>query len=603
MAIEERPAALRVAIRREGAMAPPEAGEHPELMMNRRAFVTSLLSPIALGCDGRRSAPPEAPEGARTVPAALSAQDEPRARERARAAEAMKRAAGFLIERASHRGGYVWMYLADFSRSWGELEARRTMLWVQPPGTPSVGHLWLDAFHATGDTFYLDAAFQLARALITAQHPCGGWNYVYDFAGEASLEQWYSTYARNAWRMEEFQVQRTNATFDDACTASATQFLLRLQLDRATPEVSAALGKALAFVLDSQYDNGGWPQRFPLDADYTRLVTFNDDVLGENLKTLTMAYVALGAAHVLGALRAGMDCVVAMQQPMPQPAWGLQHDLDGAPAAGRTYEPAALVTHTTGANIELLLAFYDLTGDEKYLRRVPEALDWLDTVQLPAETARELGGTHPTFIERGSGDPLYVHRRGSNVVNGRYFVDKSFPPRLSHYNPVRRIDVAGLRRALAERRAAPRAPLLPATAGGGRLPRYFSLGEPTLQTLCTGAPADAASVSVEMAASLIDELDEQGRWLGPLSFLSNRYQGPGSAVPFLEDTYAGSNVGDRSDTSPFSPETRPSTYPPETPPSGISVPRFIRNMATLIAFVSPDVPPAASSSTSSSASR
>jgi PelA/Pel-15E family pectate lyase len=457
------------------------------------------------------------------------------------------------------------------------------MLWVQPPGTPSVGQLWLDAFHATGDAFYLDAALHTARALIAAQHASGGWNYVYDFAGEASLGEWYSTYGRNAWRMEEFHVQRASATFDDACTAAATQFLLRLELERSTPEVSAALRKALGFVLDSQYDNGGWPQRYPPDADYTRLVTFNDDVLGENLKTLLMAYAALGEARALGPLRAGMDSVVALQQPLPQPGWGLQHELDGTPAAGRTFEPAAFVTHTTAANVELSLAFYDLTGDDRYLRRLPEALDWLDAVRLPPESARELGGTHPTFIERGSGEPLYVHRSGSNVVNGRYYVDKTFRPRLSHYNPVRIIDVGRARRALAERRRAPRAPLLPATAGSVRLPRYFSLGEHTLQTLCTGAPAEAEPVSAELVSSLIDELDEQGRWLGPLPLLSNRYRGPGSPEPYLEDTYAGS-----SDTSPFPPEGRPSTYPREEPPTGISVGRFIRNMAALIAFVSPE---------------
>lgn len=558
-------------------------------MMNRRAFVTSLLSPVALGCSAGPTEPPRAPEGPRAAPEAPAGADDPLARERARAALAMKRAARFMIEQASHQGGYVWTYLPDFSRSWGELEARRSMLWVQPPGTPSVGHLWLDAFHATGDAFYLDAAFQTARALIAAQHASGGWNYVHDFAGDASLRDWYSTYARNAWRMEEFQVQRTNATFDDACTSSATQFLLRLELERSTPDVSAALGKALGFVLESQYDNGGWPQRYPLDADYTRLVTFNDDVIGENLKTLVMAYTAQGATHVLAPLRAGMDCVVAMQQPRPQPGWGLQHELDGTPAAGRTFEPAGLVTHTTGANIELLIAFHDLTGDERYLRRVPEALDWLDAVQLSPENARELGGSHPTFIERGSGDPLYVHRRGSNVVNGRYYVDKSFPPRLSHYNPVRRVDVALLRRALSERRAAQRAALLPEKAGTSRLPRYFSQGEHTLQTLCTGAPAEAPPVSPELVASLIEELDTEGRWLAPLTFLSNRYAGPGSPAPYLEGTYASTNVGDRTDTSPFPPEGRPSTYPPEAPLSGISVARFIRNMAALIAFVSPDV--------------
>jgi Pectic acid lyase len=557
-------------------------------MLNRRAFVTSLLSPIALGCSAGPAAPPRAPEGAGAARGVATGADDRLADERARAVDAMKRAARFMIEHASYQGGYVWAYLPDFSRCWGELEARRTMLWVQPPGTPSVGHLWLDAFLATGDAFYLDAALQTARALVAAQHPSGGWNYVYDFAGEASLRDWYSTCARNAWRMEEFHAQRANATFDDACTSTATQFLIRLELERSTPEVSAALGKALGFLLESQYESGGWPQRYPLDADYTRLVTFNDDVLGENLKTLIMAYAAQGSARALGALRAGMDCVVAMQQPMPQPGWGLQHQLDGAPAAGRTFEPEALVTHTTGANIELLIAFYDLTGDEKYVRRVPEALDWLEAVQLSAESARELGGTHPTFIERGSGYPLYVHRRGSNVVNGRYYVDRRFPPRLSHYSPVRRVDVDRLRRALGERRTVHRAPLLPDEAGSLRLPRYFSLGRHTLQTLCTGASAESPPVSAELVSSLIDALDAQGRWLAPLSFISNTFAGPGSAAPYLEDTYASTNVGDRTDTSPFPPEGRPSTYPPGSPPSGISVGHFIRNMATLIAFVSPD---------------
>jgi hypothetical protein len=31
------------------------------------------------------------------------------------------------------------------------MEAKRTMCCVQPPGTPSVGHSLLDAYHDTGD--------------------------------------------------------------------------------------------------------------------------------------------------------------------------------------------------------------------------------------------------------------------------------------------------------------------------------------------------------------------------------------------------------------------------------------------------------------------
>ena len=59
--------------------------------------------------------------------------------------EVMKTATRFMMETVSYNGGFVWSYLPDLSRSWGELEAKRTMVWIQPPGTPTVGHLLLDA--------------------------------------------------------------------------------------------------------------------------------------------------------------------------------------------------------------------------------------------------------------------------------------------------------------------------------------------------------------------------------------------------------------------------------------------------------------------------
>ena len=71
----------------------------------------------------------------------------------------------------------------DMSRSWGEMEAKRTMVWIQPPVTPAVGHLLLDAYHATGDEYYYEAAQKVANTLIWGQLACGGWNYVFDFAG------------------------------------------------------------------------------------------------------------------------------------------------------------------------------------------------------------------------------------------------------------------------------------------------------------------------------------------------------------------------------------------------------------------------------------
>ena len=109
--------------------------------------------------------------------------------DRAQVLAAMKRATTFMVEKVANKGGYVWSYLPDMTRRWGEMEATPTMIWIQPPGTPSMGHLFLDAYHATGDDYYYRAAEQVASALMFAQHPSGGWNYIADFAGEASLRE------------------------------------------------------------------------------------------------------------------------------------------------------------------------------------------------------------------------------------------------------------------------------------------------------------------------------------------------------------------------------------------------------------------------------
>jgi hypothetical protein len=246
-----------------------------------------------------------------------------------------------MSEEAAVDGGYVWQYLPDFSRRWGELEATPTMIWVQPPGTATVGHLFLDAYHATGDEYYFEAAKAAADALIRGQHAAGGWNYVIDTAGEDSLKRWYETVGKNAWRLEEFQRYYGNATFDDAGTSEASQLLLRVYLEKRERKYRAPLEKAIAFVLDSQYANGGWPQRYPFvqsgglhgHEDYTPYITFNDDVAGENLEFLIYAYHGLatngrGDARLLDAINRGMDIFAEAGRRADHRAPGLRHPCD-----------------------------------------------------------------------------------------------------------------------------------------------------------------------------------------------------------------------------------------------------------------------------------
>lgn len=483
--------------------------------------------------------------------------------------DAMKRATTFMVEKVSTKGGYVWSYLPDLSRRWGELEARPTMVWIQPPGTPSMGHVFLDAYHATGDEHYYHAAEGAAAALAAAQLDSGGWNYVSDTAGEKSLREWYATVGRNAWRLEEFQHYWGNATFDDAGTAEAAKFFLRIYVEKKDAKYKVPLDRAIGFVLKSQYPNGGWPQRFPLthgmlkpgNADYTSYITFNDDVAAENIDFLTMCYQALGDERLLDPIRRGMNAFQAMQQPKPQAGWALQYTTDLKPAGARTYEPKALVTHTTATNVERLVQFYQMTGDPKLIARIPEAIDWLEGLTLPPGIAPP-GRTHPTFVAIGTNEPIYVHREGSNVFNGRYYVDANPKGTIAHYSSFRRVDVARLRKLYEDARASNPDALAKASP---LAPRAVPTPPPRLV---------AAVIERGDPAKVIASLNPEGYWLAPLEMNSHPYKADGTSTPVAGD-YSQTHVGDESDTSPY----------PDRTIQGISTSAFIRNMSVLIRWL------------------
>jgi hypothetical protein len=499
----------------------------------------------------------------------------------------MKKATIFMVDKVSYQGGYVWSYLPDFSRRWGEMEAFPTMIWVQPPGTATVGHVLLDAYHATGDEYYYEAAKKAADALIKIQHKAGGWNYIGDLAGEKSLKKWYDTIGKNGWRLEEFQHYYGNATFDDAGTSEASQFLLRLYVEKNDKRYKRPVEKAFQFVLDSQYPIGGWPQRYPFakpwtkagHRDYTRDITFNDDVAGENIEFLLMVHQALGDKRALPAIRRAMDCFVVCQQPAPQAGWGLQHDaVTLKPSGARTYEPEAYASHTTATNIGQLMNFYELTGDRKYLARIPEALDWLASIKLP-DSVVSTRGRWPTFTEPGTNKPWFVHRKGSNVVNGQYYYDRDPTNTIVHYSSFRSVNIDGLRERYNRLVASNPEEISkdsPLKHGRRALPKYFSTKDISVSDLNIGVlQASGGGDDAAKTTTLVSTLNAEGWWPTPLVSTSRPYIGDGAPIPAPGD-YSQTEVGDETDTSPFK---------TNDPRIGISTGTYVANMATMIRFL------------------
>ncbi len=108
------------------------------------------------------------------------------------AEEALRQAVQFLHDEVSDHGGYVWRYSGDLTLREGEARTDdRQAIWVQPPGTPAIGMAFLDAYDATGEQMYLDAALDAGRALVQGQLLSGGWYYSISFDPRQRAEKMY----------------------------------------------------------------------------------------------------------------------------------------------------------------------------------------------------------------------------------------------------------------------------------------------------------------------------------------------------------------------------------------------------------------------------
>jgi PelA/Pel-15E family pectate lyase len=494
------------------------------------------------------------------------------------AEQTMLKATRFMVEKVSTNGGYLWYYTPDLSRRWGEMEAYKTMIWLQNPGTTSVGHMLLDAYRATGDEYYYQAAAKAANAIVWGQSSEGGWNYVIDFAGDKSLKQWYNTIGKNGWRLEEFHHYYGNSTYDDNITSNAARFLLRMYVIKMDPAYKPALDKAISFILKSQYPIGAWPQRYPLmydfskegHPDYTSYYTYNDDVIWQNIHFLIQCYLTLGEQRFLDPIKRGMNFYLISQD--GSGGWGQQMDMNLEIAGARTYEPKALLSRNTAAIVLQLLEFYQFTGDRKFLNPIPAAIHWLEQTVLPADKTDNGRYTHAKFLELGTNKPLYPHRKVSNVKYGYYYVDGSDENLLSHYGGKSYIDIQELKNeykrvsSMTAEEATRNSPLKEEAFNGAGIPQsYYDIS----YERNTKIPDESA------VRTIIQSLDKENRWLVKHGMTSNPYIGDGKKQE-PTDAYVKTMVGDETDTSPYR-DPSDNEY--------ISTGDYVKNMNGLINYV------------------
>ncbi len=329
------------------------------------------------------------------------------------ARRSLEKATEYLVS-ISTNGGYVGIYSLDMKQRFGESKyekARANEIWVQPPGTPSVGKAFLHAYKATGDKRYLTAARKAARALAWGQREVGGWDH------RVRVDH---------LKADSVKPERAKGrcTFDDNITQEALSFLMAIDqiLDEAWLTESVELG--LKFMLQSQYANGAWPQWYPLRGGYYNHYTFNDNSINDCIRVMMEAHQYYGKKEYLASARRGGDFILLSQCKPPQAGWAQQYDQEMKPAWARSFEPPGICSAATARNIRELVDLYLYTKDDKYLRPIPAAIDWLKRSQIKPNLWGRL-------YEVGSNKPIYGDRKDGNKVHYEYEKISEFER--SHY--------------------------------------------------------------------------------------------------------------------------------------------------------------------------
>ena len=362
------------------------------------------------------------------------------------ARQAMRRAVEFYSMKVASHGGYVYRYSDDLSKREGEGKTGLDTVWVQPPGTPSIGMAFVEAYELTREPSLLESANAAADCLIRGQLRSGGWNASIEFAPDARKK---FAYRVDPERPNSKAAPFNVTTYDDDKSQSAMRFLMRL--DKATNFQDERLHEAITFALEAtlqaQYPNGAWPQGYAEFPDpekypvkpasfpemwsrtmtakyYHQFYTLNDNSLADVIDAMFLAAEtygdtkyhsplapalrgvgpgvrgsSLGEGCRRAAERAG-DFLILAQLPEPQPAWAQQYDFEMHPCWARKFEPPAITGLESQGAIRALMQLYTATGNHKYLKPIAPAIDYLKRSRLS-------DGRLARFYELQTNKPLY----------------------------------------------------------------------------------------------------------------------------------------------------------------------------------------------------
>jgi PelA/Pel-15E family pectate lyase len=246
---------------------------------------------------------------------------------------------------------------------------------------------WRDALRQKPDWYVGPEAARVADNLLLYQRDAGGWPKNIDMAAPLS-EKERAELARKTGETGN----EAAATIDNGATHTQLVFLARVYTAQKLERHREAFLKGLDYLLAAQYENGGWPQYFPLRKGYYTHITYNDDAMVGVLNLLRdvarrrPAYAFVDEARRAKSERAverGIECILKTQVVVKgrKTVWGAQHDeVTLAPAPARKFEPVSLASRESVGITRFLLNVE--RPDARVVEAVESAVAWFRASQV-----------------------------------------------------------------------------------------------------------------------------------------------------------------------------------------------------------------------------
>ena len=178
-------------------------------------------------------------------------------------------------------------------------------------------------------------------------------------------------------------------TIDNDGTVTEMKFMAKMYAATKDEQYKKSFTRGLDYILEAQYDNGGWPQFYPLREGYYSHITFNDDAMVNIMGVLKEIYSENSiyafavtpdvAERARKAYDKGLECILKCQIYVngKPTVWCAQHDENTLkPAKARSYE---LPSFSGGESVGITLMLMSIDEPSaEIIAAVEGAKTWFD---------------------------------------------------------------------------------------------------------------------------------------------------------------------------------------------------------------------------------